>query len=544
MSRTLLMLASLLLLAPAAPLGAAEEAVDLQVVSRIREEGLHHSQVMETAQHLTDVIGPRVTGSPQMKAANEWTRKKLEEWGLKNAHLEGYPFGRGWSFQRSSIHMIRPRQAPLSGLPHGWSVGTSGPIRGLAIAAKIEKEADFDAWRGKLAGKIVLTDEKRDLAKREDPAPRRHTPETLDKLADYELPDEDDRGDPAKSRQSRLERARTRKALHRFFTEEKVLAAVRVSSRDWGIVRPVNYSVLQPGDNPGVPSVTLAAESYNQLLRLLEKGQEVELEIDIQAQFHDEDLKAYNTIAEIPGKDPQAGVVLAGAHLDSWHPANGATDDAAGCAIMMEAVRILKAIGVQPRRTIRLALWSGEEQGLYGSSAYVAEHFGAWPAPEDPELRALGSYRWPRKGKINRRPDYDRLAAYFNLDNGGGKIRGIYAEENSAVRPIFEAWLAPLRDLGADTVTLRQTGSTDHVPFRGIGLPGFQFIQDQMDYTARTHHSHLDVYDYLERDDLKQAAIVAATFLYHAAMRPEPLPRGPLPRPEEPRPEEEKKEKP
>ena len=528
MPRILPTLATLLLLAPAAPAAAAEEAVDLQVVSRIRQEGLHHSKVMETVQHLTDVIGPRVTGSPQMKEANEWTRKKLEEWGLENAHLEGYPFGRGWSFQRSSIHLIRPRQAPLSGLPNGWSIGTNGPVRGPAIAARIEKEADFDAWRGKLAGKIVLTDEKRDLAKREDPAPRRHTDEALDKLFEYEIPEEDDR-DPVKSRQERLERARTRKALHRFFTEEKVLAVVRVSARDWGIVRPVNHSVLQPGDNPGVPSVTLAAEHYNQLLRMLEKGQPVELEIDVQAQYHDEDLKAYNTVAEIPGTDPKAGIVLAGAHLDSWHAANGATDDAAGCAVMMEAVRILKAIGVQPRRTIRIALWSGEEQGLYGSSAYVAEHFGTWPEPKDPDLRALAAYRWPRQDKIARRPEYDRLAAYFNLDNGGGRIRGIYAEENSAIRPVFEAWLAPLRDLGAGTVSLRQTGSTDHVPFRGIGLPGFQFIQDQMDYHARTHHSDLDVYDYLEPDDMKQAAVVAATFLYQAAMRPEPLPRGPLP---------------
>lgn len=512
---------------------SAEEPVDLAMVTRIREEGLQRSQVMETVRHLTDVLGPRLTGSPQMKAANEWTRQRLADWGLKNARLEPYPFGRGWSFSRSAVHMLQPLQAPLSALPRAYTPGTSGPVRGTVVIAKMEKEADFDAWRGKLEGKIVLLDDPYDFSKPYELKPREHTPEALRELGRFEIPD-DDEDEP---RQRTIERGRFRDALHRFLVEEKAVATLDPSSRPWGILRVTRGGSIEPGMSVGVPALVTTAEHYNRLHRLASAGTEVELEIEVESRFHDEDRNAYNTLAEIPGTDRDGEVVMVGAHLDSWHGGTGATDNAAGCAVVMEAVRILEALGVKPRRTIRIALWSGEEQGLLGSLAYVHEHFGAWSGPEDPEARKwVPAYNWRGEGKLALRPEHGRLAAYFNMDNGGGRVRGIYAEGNAEVRPVFEAWLAPLRDLGADTVTLRPTGNTDHEPFRDVGLPGFQFIQDEMDYSTRTHHSAMDVYDHLEREPLMQASVVVATFLYHAAMRQEKLPRPPLPQPNPSRP--------
>jgi carboxypeptidase Q len=283
------------------------------------------------------------------------------------------------------------------------------------------------------------------------------------------------------------------------------------------------------GETVGVPALVMAAEHYNGLLRLLDHDQPVELEVNVAASFLDGDNQAYDTLAEIPGTDKRDEIVMAGAHLDSWHAGTGATDNGAGSAVVMEAARILKALGVKPRRTIRFALWTGEEQGLYGSAAYVKQHFASRPENRDPEQKDLPErYReetWP----LQLKPEHAKIAAYFNLDNGTGKVRGIYTEENAAVRPIFQAWLAPFSDLGAGTVTLRTTGGTDHVQFDRVGLPGFQFIQDEMDYETRTHHTDLDTYDHLQPQDLQQASVLMAAFLYNAAMRPEPLPRKPLP---------------
>jgi hypothetical protein len=507
----------------------ADEPVDLGMVTRIREEGLHHSQVMETVRHLTDVLGPRLTGSPQLKEANEWTRQRLADWGLREASLDPYPFGRGWSFSRSAVHMLKPQQLPLSALPKAYTPGTAGPVRGTVIVAKLAKEEDFEAWRGKLAGKIVLTtDEPLDLVHPADVEPRELNEETLRDLGRFPVPAE--RGaDPFKER---IERAKLREALNRFLAEEKALATIDSSTRPWGVLRVSRGGSFDPGLSAGVPSLVMTAEHYNRLRRLVEAGQEVELEIEVEARFHDEDLKAYNTLAEIPGTDRGGEIVMVGAHLDSWHGGTGATDNAAGCAVVMEAVRILQTLGIKPKRTIRIALWTGEEQGLYGSYAYVTEHFGSWSGPEDPESRKwISASNWKGEGKLSLLPGHAKLSSYFNVDNGGGKIRGIYAEESAAVRPIFEAWLAPLHDLGADTVTLRRTGGTDHESFQDVGLPGFQFIQDELDYTARTHHSNMDVYDHLDRENLMQASVVVASFLYNAAMRPEKLPRAPLPGP-------------
>jgi hypothetical protein len=513
---------------------SAEEPVNLDMVTRIRAEGFHHSQVMETARHLTDVFGPRVTGSPQLKAANEWTRQQLADWGLRNSHLEPYPFGRGWSFSRSSVHMLKPHQLPLSALPKAYTPGTAGPVRGTVMVAKLEKEKDFEAWRGKLAGKIVLTDEPADLAHPAEPEARELTAETLLGLGLFPVPAG---RKPDEGNVDAIDRSKFREALGRFLAEEKALAIIGTSMRPWGVLRAGIGGTWNPGLSAGVPSLAMAAEHYNRLRRLVEAGQEVELEIEIEARFHDEDPMAYNTLAEIPGTDRNGEVVMVGAHLDSWQGGTGATDDAAGCAVIMEAVRILQELGVKPKRTIRIALWTGEEQGLLGSLAYVAEHFGSWSGPEDPERRKWLSVRhWKDEGKLSLLPGHGKLSSYFNMDAGGGKIRGIYAEESAAAGPIFDAWLAPFHDLGADTVTLRRTVGMDHESFLDVGLPGFQFIQDRLDYMARTHHSNMDVYDHLERDDLVQASVVVASFLYNAAMRPEKLPRPSLPNPNPSRP--------
>lgn len=524
MARKLIPVFALLLVVPFSML-EAEEPVDLAMVTRIRNEGLHRSQVMEIVSHLTDGIGPRLTGSPQLKEANEWTRKKLEEWGLADAHLEAYPFGRGWSFSKSSVRMVEPREAPLSAFPKAWTPGTDGPVRGVVMRADLKSEKDFEPYKGKLAGKILLLDAIEELEDADKPDFQRYSREELDDIAAFEI--EEGRGEGWRKRA--LERLSLRRALAEFLTSEKVTATVEVSNRPHGIVRVTGGGSWELGENPGVPALVMAREHYSQIVRMLDAGRPVELEIDVAARFHDDDTRAYNTVAEIPGTDRRGEIVMAGAHLDSWHTATGATDNAAGVAVVMEAVRILKALGVKPRRTIRVALWTGEEQGYDGSLAYRKEHFATRPEPADPEQKKLPErYRedtWP----LTLKPDHAKLSAYFNLDNGTGRIRGIYTEENAAVKPIFEAWLAPFADLGADTVTLRTTGGTDHISFDRIGLPGFQFIQDQMDYSSRTHHTHLDDLDHIRADDLKQASVVMASFLYHAAMRPEMLPRKPLP---------------
>ncbi|MES1241296.1 MAG: M20/M25/M40 family metallo-hydrolase [Acidobacteriota bacterium] len=533
MPRTHSALAALAALALALPAPSrAEEPADLAMVSRIRDEGIRHSQVMETVRELTDGLGPRLTGSPQLKAANDWTRQRLAEWGLANAHLESYSFGRGWSFSRAAVHMTKPQEMPLLALPKAYTPGTGGPVRGPVAIAVLKKEADLEPWKGKLAGKIVLLDEPFDFSKASEADPREYSEENLRELGTYEIPRE---RNAEERRKGFITRISFRLALNRFLAEEKVLATVEPSSRPWGVLRVGRGGSYTPGESAGVPALIMAAEQYNRLHRMVSGGRETELEIEVEARFHDEDPDAYNTIAEIPGSGGE--VVMVGAHLDSWHTGTGATDDAAGCAIVMEAMRILNALKIKPRRTIRMALWSGEEQGLYSSLAYVTEHFGSWSGPADPERRAQLPFNyWSGEGTLRVRPAHAKLSAYFNVDNGGGKIRGIYAEDNAAVKPIFEAWLAPLNDLGADTVTLRPTGNTDHESFLDVGLPGFQFIQDELDYDAHTHHSNMDVYDHIQRADMIQASVVLASVLYDAAMRPEKLPRPPLPEPNAPQP--------
>jgi carboxypeptidase Q len=503
---------------------SAVEAVDLAVIERIRDEGLHRSQVMETIGYLVDVIGPRLTGSPGLRKANDWTRQKLADWGLTNAHLEPWTFGRGWWWTHAAVTLVSPRQAELYAYPKAWSPAIAGRVRAALARIEVRSEKDLERYRGKLAGKIVLVEQPDPPRPTERRATgRRLTDSDLADLAEFPIPAER----TPEFRKTRLERFQTRKALRTFLVEEKAVATLDGGSQPWGEMGVQSGGFTKREDGDGVPGFVIAREHAQLLRRLLDANQPVELEVELTSQYLDSDPLAYNTIAEIPGSDRNGELVMAGAHLDSWHAGTGATDNAAGCAVVLEAARILKTLGIKPRRTIRVALWTGEEEGLLGSQAYVAAHFAT--RAENPADKDLPDFLREAIGPLTLRAEYGKLSAYFNVDNGSGKIRGIFAQENAAARPIFEVWLAPLADLGATTVTLRQTGSTDHVPFDRVGLPAFQFIQDPLDYSPHTHHTQWDVFDHLEREDLMQASVVLASFLYDAAMRPAPLPRRPLP---------------
>ena len=506
---------------------AAEEPVDWNVVNLIRDEGIHRSQVMETVQHLTETFGPRITNSPQQRAAAEWAREELASWGLKNSELEPWgEFGRGWSFDKCTVQMITPDSIPLFALPKAWTAGTDGPVRGKAMRITIKSEDDFEKYKGKLAGKILLVDDAREVGiDSDDVVFKRYDLEELCGLEEYTIPPERQSDRYAAYRK----RLKLSIAKREFFIEEGVLALIELSSRDAGVIRVTGQRSYGIGEDPGPLQLSMITEHYNRLVRTVDADGEVELELNLQSTFHEENAIAYNTIAEIPGSSKKKEVVMLGGHLDSWHCGTGATDNGAGVAVAMEAVRILKAIGVKPKRTIRIALWSGEEQGLLGSRGYVKNHFATRPEPTDEEQLKLPGWLRTPTWPIETTKEHEKLSAYYNLDNGSGRIRGVYCQENAAVKPIFEAWLKPFEDLGATTVSLRNTGSTDHVPFDRVGLPGFQFIQDQLEYFPRTHHSHLDVYDRLQREDLIQAAMVMASIVYHTAMRDEMMPRKPMP---------------
>ena len=527
-----------LVFALAAPVPGA--AADLDALGRIRDEGLRSSEVMEIAEHLTDAIGPRLTGSPQMRVANEWTRDQFSEWGLADARLEPYEFGEGWSFTRSEMRMLAPVAAELFALPKAWTPGTDGVVRGEAMKVKLESAEDVEKLAGKISGKILFVAEPRERRDPEKPMFVRRTPAELDELVEYDIPGARDR---EAWRERRRKMREVWKKANELFAAEGVLATVDVSSFDHGAVRLGGAGTNGiPGELEGVPALVLGAEQYARIYRLLEEKTPVELEIQVDATYHRDDPNAWNTLAELPGGSLRDEIVMAGAHLDSWHPGTGATDNAAGSAVVMEAARILKSLGRTPRRTIRFALWSGEEQGLLGSSAYVEQHLATRPESTDPEQLELPA-RWRQKGwPIHPiQPAYGKFYAYFNLDNGGGRVRGIYAQENLGAKALFERWMAPLADLGVTAVTMENTSSTDHVPFDRVGLPGFQFVQDSRDYSTRTHHSHLDTYDYLQREDLMQAAVVMASTLWQAANEDGPFPRKPMP--EEPKAEREKRER-
>ena len=507
-----------------------QEKVDLQAITRIRYEGFRDSKIMELASGLMDGIGARLTGSPNMHRANEWTRDQFTSFGLANAHLEPWgPFGRGWANQYVNVRMTSPDTTPLLAYAKAWTPGTNGVVTGKCIRVNIETKKDFDKYRGKLAGMIVIFGPDADVKPVTEAPFERLGDNDLAKISEYELPSEH----PTYNVAAYLKRREFIQGLNQFFAAEKPLALIEHSrgSRGGGILYVESGGSFKNGETVSVPELTMAVEHWTRIERLLNQKKEVTLELNVANTFYDDDPMQYNTIAEIPGTDKKDELIMLGAHLDSWHTGTGATDNGAGSVVVMEAIRILKAIDMKPRRTIRIALWSGEEQGLLGSQFYVQEHFGSRPAIADPGLKGMPTLLRREAGPVTVKPEQARISAYFNVDNGGGKIRGVYMQENEAVMPIFEEWMRPFKDLGMATLTMQNTGGTDHQSFDAAGVPAFQFIQDPLDYGTRTHHSNMDVYDRLQPDDLKQAAVIVASFVYEAAMRDQMLPRKPIEKP-------------
>ncbi len=530
----LLLLALTCILAVSAP---AQEKTDSAAIARIMDEGMNRSQVMDIISNMTDVYGPRLTWSPDYMQAAKWAMKQLGEWGLSNPHLEsGEPLGRGWTLQRYSANVIGKRNFPLISYPKAWSPGVKATDELVYIDANTDSA--LETYRGKLAGRFVLLDPPREVKAHFEPEATREADSSLLDLANAD--------DPANRRGGRRRFEMTpemkQRALvnyHKMQLVEKEGAAgiLSISRGDGGNIFVGGASAAYHPDTPwnkrvGVydpeapkilPQVAVGAEHYNRLVRMIKKGEKPRLEMNMEVSFGKVD-SLYNVIAEIPGTDLADEVVMLGGHFDSWHGGTGATDDATGCAAAMEAIRILKVLDLKPRRTIRVALWDGEEQGLHGSGAYVKAHFGSRQEQADGQ------------GELKLLPEAEKFSVYFNHDNGSGKLRGVHMQGNEAARGIFRAWLAPFDSLGASTLTLANTGGTDHLSFDAVGLPGFQFIQDQIEYSTRTHHSIMDVYDRVQEADMKQAAVIMATFAYHAAMRDAKFPRKepPKPRPQMP----------
>jgi carboxypeptidase Q len=522
------------------------EILDMDMYGRIRAEGFEHSHIMEYASGLFDGIGPRLTGSPNMAKANAWTRDQLKAMGCANAKLESWgEFGMGWRQISTSVDMTTPDTAVLIAQATPWSPATPGTVTAAVIAVPYPRdESDLSAWKGKLAGKIVLLG--RAPAINPDPEPLlQHYDETkLQKIFDYPLdgdmkeqhiyPDDPDFWANV------FKQVNFKEKISKFFADEHAVA-ILVSSYagDGGIMRDDNNEamgqrVFMADHKQPIPSVVVANEGFGRIARLLEAKVPVTVTVNVNTEFTGDHEQGYNTIAEIPGSDPRLKeqVVMVGGHLDSWIAGTGATDDGAGAIIAMEAMRILTALQVKPRRTIRVALWSGEEQGEFGSLGYVRGHFATVGLSTDPAQMEVPEFLRQQVGPLKTKAEYNLISGYFNIDNGGGKLLGIYTEDNAAIAPIFEQWIAPLKDVGVTTVSLRRTGGTDHESFDQVGIPGFQFIQDPRDYETRSVHTNQDTYERLSAADLKQAAVVEAIFVYDAAMRDQMLPRKPLPQPE------------
>jgi carboxypeptidase Q len=500
----------------------AQQNTDSEVVQAIRYHAFEQGQVMELAATLTDVYGPRLTGSPNLLRSSEWIVEQFNAWGLRDARLvEWGPFGRGWSMERFSMHVVGENPFTVIANPKAWSASIDGPVEAEVILFNPATTEDLAGYRGRLAGKIVMMDSPRMPVLPFEPAAQRRDEANLLSLANYAgAPMQQAAGQGgaqfAAMRQAmELQQAKLRMA----YDEGALMLLDRGAKGEFGTIFVASAAVPADPAAPGrtrawspemehvIPQAVVAVEHYNRIFRLLERGHPVRMEVDLRTTYYDDDLMDYNVVGEIPGTDPRLReeIVMIGAHLDSWHAGTGATDNASGSAVMMEVMRILQAVYAEtdtaPRRTIRVGLWTGEEQGLLGSRAYVAQHFTPGSA------------------------GHERFSAYYNMDNGTGRIRGIYAQGNEAVAPIFREWLRPFHDLDAATVTLSNTGGTDHLAFDAVGLPGFQFIQDPIAYSTRTHHSNMDVFDHLIEDDLKQNAAIIAAFVYHTAQRDERLPR-------------------
>ncbi len=504
---------------------AFAQVPDPAVITKIKKEGLSNSKVMDIAFHLTDVSGPRLTASPGFMRAATWAKDYLTKEGLSNAMLEPWgEFGKGWEQERCYVAITSPYYVPLIAIPRAWTGSTPGKksIKEEVILMEVKDTVELLKYAGKIKGKIVMMYSAAQLKPSFEADGRRYADTSLDKMA-AALPaaprgngPRAQAGGDSVQRAARMATFALQRKMTDFYAKEKPALVLSMSpgGNDGTLFVSNGGSYAKDGiESPAM--VMLSSDDFLRIQRLVASGQKVEVEADVKTKFYTDDLQGYNVIAEIPGTDPvlKSELVMLGGHLDSWHGATGATDNAAGSAVMMEAVRILKAIGVQPKRTIRIALWSGEEEGLFGSRNYVKNHFA------DP-------------AKMDLMPDHSKVSAYYNLDNGTGKIRGVYLQGNKSAGDIFTQWLQPFNDMGAKTITISNTGGTDHLSFDGVGIPGFQFIQDEIEYDTRTHHTNMDTYDHLIPDDLKQAAMIVAAFVYETAQRTEKIPRKELPKPQ------------
>jgi hypothetical protein len=518
-----------------------KESLDLAMYQSIREEALAHSHIMEYASGLMDGIGPRLTGSPNLKRANEWTRDQFTAMGCANAHLEDWgEFGMGWQQLNTWVRMTSPDTAVFIAQSAPWSPATKGPVTAPAAWVEIKTEADFEKYKGKLAGKIIFFGDMREVKPVDKPLFTRNEDADLKRTQEYptSLANNFSFG-------AFLKTLAFREKVGHFLADEKAVAVItpsrdgRNSGGSGGTIfddtgAGFGWLIYQREHANALPVAVTAIENYGRVYRLLKAGVPVSIELNIDTKFTGDHEHGFDTIAEIPGTDPKLKdeVVMVGGHLDSWASATGATDNGAGSVVAMEVMRILNSLQVKPRRTIRVGLWTGEEEGEFGSYGYVKQHFGFVPRSNAPDQLSITEFDRDPSGPIQLKPEHQKLSAYFNVDNGSGKIRGIYLQGNSAIASIFQQWIEPLKDLGVTTLTMRDTGGTDHEAFDAIGLPGFQFIQDPLDYGSRTHHSNMDTYERLQAEDLAQAALVEATFVYNAAMRDQMLPRKQLPHPE------------
>lgn len=508
-------ISALLLLLAVAFYTSAQEKLDLEMIKKIREEGTVNSKVMDIAFHLTDANGPRLSASPGLMKASNWAKEEMSKWGLVNAALEPWgEFGKGWELKKCYLAMTAPYYKPLIAYPKTWTKGTKGLKKAKVILIKAKDSVELDDYKGKLKGNVVLLYRTDTLKQTFQPDATRYTDEELERMAGRTLAPSTRGGGSGGGRRGSASPGSfipviSVDRVKQFAEKEGAVGILSMNPRGHDGTLFVQGGGAYTAQSPeNFCDVMISMEDYMTMCRLTNADYPVTMDIDIKTEFQTKDTKGYNIVAEIPGTDPvlKDEIVMLGAHLDSWQSAMGATDNAAGCSVMMEVMRIFKALDIKPRRTIRIALWTGEEQGLLGSRAYVKNHFGN---PATMELK----------------PEHSRLSAYYNIDNGTGKVRGIYLQGNEKVKDIFTQWFVPFHDMGAKTVTISNTGGTDHQSFDAIGLPGFQFIQDPIEYNTRTHHTNMDFYDHLIAADLQQISIVVASFVYNTAMRDEKLPR-------------------
>jgi carboxypeptidase Q len=519
----------------------AKENLDYSMYQLIRSEGLDHSHVMEFASALMDGIGSRLTGSPNVKRANEWTRDQFAAMGCNNAHLEDWgEFGIGWQQLNTWTRMTSPDSAVFITQAAPWSPSTNGTVNGQAVWVDIKKEEDLEKYKGKLSGKVVLLGDMREVKPLDKPLFEREDEKDLAKIVEHPLTPELEYFGP-----ELIKKIELREKVGKLLGAEHALAVVlpsrdgRNSGGSGGTIFDdssggLGWFIYQREHAQPLPVVIMAIENYGRVYRLLKANVPVNIELNVDVKFTGDHEHGFDTIAEIPGTDPKLKdeVVMVGGHLDSWAAATGATDNGAGTVVAMEVMRILNTLQVKPRRTIRVGLWTGEEQGEFGSLYYVKQHFGFVPLSTAPDQIKLPEWLRKPTGPLQLKPDQQKISGYFNMDNGSGKVLGIYLQENTAVAPIFAQWIEPLKDLGVTAISVRNTEGTDHESFDAVGIPGFQFIQDKLDYATRSHHSNMDTYERLQAGDLAQAATVEAIFVYNAAMRDQMLPRKPLPHPE------------